>query len=809
MTSSPPASGPAPSRRCLRCGEPLVEAGPSCPACGGSQRLEPAEERGRVVYLLRAFEQAAREGLLSAAQAQRLAWRFGQPFGLAPAAPAGPAAPVRPARPPRPPVNPTVVWANGLLYLGAFFVVMTALLFLLALGGLGRTLLSTGVAVAFLGAGALCRRIEMVRSAGSVFVGTGALLVPLIFVSLATYLTGAGPLAPRLIWLSASLACLLLYALLTFLGLGRFYAVLTLIAVSNGFLALHAAAQWDERFYPTLFAAQALCLWALHSAGGQLVRRYFGPLVLVWGLLWTLPALMGWALVSVFSSDDAPLSVLALLIVLGWLTHWRQPNPVSPALAGTLQLAFVGQLLRWADAPTWSLGLAFTLMAAAYVGLGHAWRASLAGRELFLLGVAAALGGSLPVLFEGARLAGCATGFLGAAVLAAAALLAGVPALLVPAGWPLAVGWYYLVALLSRAAGSPAELAVAYLPLVTLLAVAALVVPDSGGAWRWPLGLLCAVFSFGTVALALERSGPLSAALALATLAGAALAARWRAPWLALAPSGTAAMLVLSLLAWLDAPREGFGPSVLGLGLALWSAGLLARGRAASRPLRVAGGLVSALAFVVGWGSQVAHAGSGVNWSAHLDALTLLALALWIAWEGLEQRPLLYPASLVLVTALLWEAQALGLRNLQGYALPLGAWCVAVGLVAARDSRLGRGAETVAALAWTLAGVAFCLPTLLQTFGDHTVRYAVLLLAESFVLIVLGLLVKRRGLQAGATTFAILAGLRMVFQNPDLILPAFAAASCTFFSVGLGVLVWQGLKRRRAVQAGPPPDSPA
>lgn len=763
-----------------------------------------------MAYLLRALEQAAREGLLSPAQAQRLAWRFGQPFGLAAVQPPGPVLQARPAAPPRPPVNPTVVWANGLLYLGAFFVVMTALLFLLALGGLGRTLLSTAVAAAFLGAGALCRRIEIVRSAGSVFVGTGALLVPLVFVSLATYLTGAGPLAPRLIWLVASLACLLLYALLTVLGLGRFYAVLTLIAVSNGFLALHSAARWDERFYPTLFAAQALCLWAAHTAGGERVRRWFGPLVLVWGLLSTLPALLGWALVSVFSSDDAPLPVLALLIVLGWLTQWRQPNPVSPALAGALQLIFVAQLLRWADAPTWSMGLAWTLLAAVYVGLGHAWRASLAGRELFLLGVAAALGGSLPVFFEGARLAGAVTGFLGAAVLAAAAVLSGVPALLVSVGWPLAVGWYYLAALLSRAPGSPAELATAYLPLVALLAAAALALPEAARAWRWPAGLLCAAFGFGTVALALERSGPLSAALALATLAGAALAARWRAPWLVLAPGATAAALVLSLLTWVEAPRESLGPGVLALGLALWTAGLLARGRSASAPLRVVGSLASGLAFVVGWASQVAHAGAGVNWSAHLDALTLLALALWIAWEAREQRPLLYPASLVLLTALLWELHALGLRNLQGYALPLGAWCVAVGVVAARDQRLGRGAPAVAAAAWTLAGLAFCLPTFLQTFGGHTVRYALLLLAESFVLIVLGLLVKRRGLQAGATTFAILAGLRMVFQNPDLILPAFAAASCTFFSVGLGVLIWQGLKRRRAPGPGEaPPDAPA
>lgn len=798
----------SPADHCFRCGAALGEPGPACPACGGARELAPAEERGRVAYLLRALEQATREGLLAPGQAQRLSWRFGQSVGLAPSLPPGPAPPLaRPPRPPRPPINPAVVWANGLLYLGAFFVVMTALLFLLALGGLGRTLLSTAIAVAFLGAGALCRRIEMVRSAGSIFVGTGALLVPLIFVSLASYLTGAGPLAPRLIWLVAALACLLLYALLTVLGLGRFYAVLTLIAASNGFLALHSAAQWDDRFYPTLCAAQALCLWAVHTAGGALVRRHFGPLALVWGLLWTLPALLGWALVSLFSSADAPLPALLLLIALGWLTQWRQPNPVSPAAAAALQLVFAGQLLHWAGAPLWSVGLAWVLLAVAYVGLGYACRASLAGRELFLAGVAAALGSSLPTFFEGARGAGASTGFLAAVVLVAAALLSRTGPLLMAVGWPLGVGWYFAVSLLSSADRSAAALSLAYLPLVALLAAAALLVPVERSSWRWSLAALAALYSLGTVLLALERSGPLSAALALATLAGAALAARWRAAWMLLVPGAAGTALVLSLLAWLDAPRESFGPGVLALGLALWSAGLLARATSASAPLRLTGGLASALAFVVGAASQVAHAGPGPNWSAHLDSLTLVALALWIAWEARERRPLLYPASLVLVAALLWELQALGLRNLQGYALPLGLYCMAVGLVAARDPQLGRAGRPLAASAWTLAGLAPCLPTLLQTFGDFPVRYALLLLAESFLLVVLGLIVKRRGLQACASTFVILAGLRMVFQNPDLILPAFALASCTFFSVGLGVLVYQGLKRRRAAEPGQAPPS--
>jgi hypothetical protein len=236
---------------------------------------------------------------------------------------------------------------------------------------------------------------------------------------------------------------------------------------------------------------------------------------------------------------------------------------------------------------------------------------------------------------------------------------------------------------------------------------------------------------------------------------------------------------------------------VLALGLALWTAGLFARRWAYTVPLRLAGVSASLLAFAVGTASEVAHVGSGLNWSAHLDSATLVALAIWIALEAGPRRLLLYLASLIGMGGVLWELNALGVDQLQAYAVPMGLYAAAAGLLAGADTRLGASKGRLSALAWTASGVAFGLPTFVQTFGASPVGYAILLLVESFALIVVGLIARRRGLLAVSTTFVVLAGLRMVFQNPSLILPALVLASVTFFAVGVAVLIYFGTKRTR------------
>lgn len=707
---------------------------------------------------------------------------------------------------PREPINFTVLWANGLLYLGAFLVVLVSLILLIGIEGIGRTLLASGIALGFLAAGAACRRFEIVRSAGTVFLATGALLVPLAFAALASQLSGGGPLAPRMVWLLASFACAGLYTAMAVLGLGTFYVLLALVAISSVFLALHSAAYWPDRAYPALFAGQALFFSALDEGAGEARRRRFGVFTRVWGWLWTVPALLGWAIVSGTGSLGAAIAALALLVLWAWLTQWRLPNAALPAVAGVWQWLLVAQGLRWLESPWWTIGLGSVLLGAVYVAGARLTEGRAGARGLFALGVVAALVGTAPPFYEEAGGAGLAAAALATFILVVAAALSRRSVVLVPAAWGLGTAWYFALSFFPTPEPTLARLGAAYLPLVVLLTIAAAAVPGAWTTTRRTLAAIVAVYSASTIGLTVLDGGRLSAALAVSTLVWAVLAARFRSSWLVVVPSGTAVVLVVVFLAWMDAPRAALGPAVLALGLALWTVGLLLDGEGTSLPLRIMGGLSASLAFGLGLVSEGRHRGDGVNVSAHLDSLTLAAIALWIAWEARRRRALLYPASLVAVAAGLWELHAFGVEALQVYAVTLGLYFIAAAVLAGGDAALEKMGDAVATLLWIAAGLSFCLPTLGQTFGDRPILYAIVLLGESFVLVVLGLVVKRRALLATASTFVVLAGLRMIFQNRELILPALVSASCLFLSVGLIVLVYQGLRPRAPLPVTPPPD---
>ncbi len=789
-----PGSLLQPEGRCFHCGADLPGDAAVCSGCGGARTLSATEERGAIAYLLQALQVAVRERKLNPGQAEGIAARYRSHAGWEPPPSAAPAPT---PRPPRKPLNPTVLWANGLVSLGAFFVLITAALFLLSLGGLGRTILTALGAVSFLVAGFACRRFEIVRTAGNVFVGTAALLLPFIFVALASYLEGRGPMALRFLWLAASLACVFAYASMTLGGLGRFYAVLTALAISNAFLALHHAAQWLEEWYAPLFAAQALFLVTIHATGGGWLQRRFGWILLGWGWLWALAALAGWCVVSAWGVTGAGLITLACLIAAGWLTHLRHPNPVSPPFAAALQLVFAAQVVRYCDGPWWGVGMVLAAASVIYVVVGRLGRGWSGARSFLPLGVLAAVIAAQPNFYAaGPGLwHGALAGFLATASLVAAALLSR-SWILLAAGWTVGSGWFFLVSLIPNDNPTVADLGLAFLPLVVLLAAVSLLLKTGWVRWRWTIVIITVAHLAHAIILTVGESGPASVALLVATAVGVAFTARWREPWLPAFPAATSFGLVLTNLDWMGAPRPSFGPSALTLGLALWSLGLAVRSRF-SLVLRVSGAVVAVAAFAVGCLAQFTYEGTGTNWSAHLGTLTLFALALWIAWESWERRPLLYLASFVALASGLWELAAFEVENLQAYAVPLGLYFMVAGFVAGRRGRQGTLADLLVTSAWILSAIAFCLPTLLQTMGQSPMLYASLLLAESVFLVVLGLIVKRYGMMASASGFAILAGLRMVFLNPILTLPALVLASITFFAVGLGVLVYQGRKRAR------------
>jgi hypothetical protein len=293
----------------------------------------------------------------------------------------------------------------------------------------------------------------------------------------------------------------------------------------------------------------------------------------------------------------------------------------------------------------------------------------------------------------------------------------------------------------------------------------------------------------------------LALTLGLLTLLGAVMVGRWRSPWLLAVPGLTSMALVLTSLRLLDVRPEAAGPSVLLLALAASATGTALRVRAPSSgdgftlAFRLLGLALAAGAFVV---AVLAEVSGGAHWAAHLSGLCLFALAGLIAVEGAWLRTLFYPASAVLLAAVLWEINAFGFRDLQCFAVPLGLYLMLLAIVSARDPMLERSQGPLSALAWVASALAFGLATFVQSLGSHPIRYAVILLLESLFLLGLGLVVRRRGLLATSTTLLVLGGLRLLFLTPELILPALILAGLLLLVVGFVVLVVVGLKQRAA-----------
>jgi hypothetical protein len=812
--SDPTAPGPTPYKpllrpggRCFHCGAALTTGGP-CPGCGQDSLLTREQEAGRIAYLLHALGQAVTAGLLPRDIEPRLTAPFREVLEPGVHLPARPASAPRPAAPPRKPVSFAVLWANALLYLGAFFIVIAAIVFLFAMGGLGRTVLAAMLAALFLGTGLVCRSIEMVRSAGNIFTGTGALVVPLVFVALANYLSGRGPLSSEQIWLAASAACTMLYVAFAAFGLGRFYAVLALLAASSAWQALFDVAGLGWHWLPAWFAAQALCLCGLHHAAKNVLGRSFGPLVLVWGLLWALPSLVGLAIVS-FDDAHPAASVLALVLLIGLsaLTAWRLGDVVSPLCLGVLVLALVPATLRLLDAPGWVSGVAIIPVTWAYVAYWWWRRGTAVAGEFLVLGCLAAFCVAFLPVYTTAPAAGLFVGLGASAVLALAAAFGRVPPLLVAPGATLAALWWHLLHLLPFKDTSAVGLGLGYLPVVVLLSVLALALPLGWSpGWRRSLAAIAGAYAVVVVCLTFESNRALALTLGLLTLLGSSMVARWRSPWLLAVPGFTAMALILTSLRLLDVRPEAAGPSVLVLAFAASAAGIALRAGSRvpaggfSLAWRLLGLALSACAFAVAVHAEVTGT---AGWATHVSGLCLAAIAGLIAVEGVWLRTLLYPASAVLMAAVLWEINAFGFENLQCFAVPLGLYLMLLAIVVARDPLLEKSRGPLSALAWVASALVFGLATFIQSLGSHPIRYAVILLVESLVLLGLGLVVRRRALLAASTTLLVLGGLRLLFLTPALILPALILAGLLLLVVGFVVLVVVGLRQRKAKDGEP------
>jgi hypothetical protein len=274
---------------CGRCGTPNPEDCTACEKCGVA--IETAWNARLTAVVLNEFVDLQSQGELETPVYERLHQRYYRRLldYLQPARPPAPA-PV----PAVPPISPTIPagpapslapsWLveqapNLLLYLGAFLVVMAALVFASTsretLSGPAQVALLASITVAFLGIGWLCYRFPRVRIAGYTFVAVGALLVPLNFAAAYNFILKEEGIAGDVVWLWASIYSALFYIVLAVLGLGLLYGFMSHAALVSAVAAAIAVADLPPEWAPPVFIGLALVFLPLVWCGPERIRDTF------------------------------------------------------------------------------------------------------------------------------------------------------------------------------------------------------------------------------------------------------------------------------------------------------------------------------------------------------------------------------------------------------------------------------------------------------------------------------------------------------------------------------------------------------
>ena len=276
---------------CGRCGTANPEERADCEQC--RVMLETATNVRLTAVVLNELTALRCEGELAPDAHERLQARYHRrlmnhlrpapAYAPAPAPTAAAAAPPPVATGPAP--SPIPSWLveqapNLLLYLGAFLVVMAALVFASTsretISGAVQVALLTSITVAFLGVGWLCYRFPRVRVAGYTFVAVGALLVPLNFAAAYNFVLKEEGIAGDVVWLWASVYSSLFYILLAVLGLGLLYGFMSQAALVSAVAAAIAVADLPPEWAPPVFIGLALVLLPAAWYGPERIRATFG-----------------------------------------------------------------------------------------------------------------------------------------------------------------------------------------------------------------------------------------------------------------------------------------------------------------------------------------------------------------------------------------------------------------------------------------------------------------------------------------------------------------------------------------------------
>ena len=272
-----------------------------------------------------------------------------------------------PAQPRRPPVLVVGEWAarrqaDVLLYLGAFLLVVSALIFTSsrdqALSGGWRVAILAVYTAAFIAAGLLLRRWPRVREAGPAFLAIGALMTPLNFVLLYNEVLGDREVSGAVVWFAGSSYSTVFYAYLFNRGLGRLYVIPAAIALLSAWGSLAIAVGLPFEWFGAWWMGFALAATLVFS----ITRRWSVATVVPIAAIAILALLFAnfVAFVPVVGFEGEPdhrwqlPSSYALFAVLASVLGWyvRQPLTLLAVTVLAIVTAFAG---LWAAevSPQW------------------------------------------------------------------------------------------------------------------------------------------------------------------------------------------------------------------------------------------------------------------------------------------------------------------------------------------------------------------------------------------------------------------------------------------------------------------------
>jgi hypothetical protein len=289
-------------------------------------------------------------------------------------------------RPPKP-VRPKVDWAKwwerawglvvsgallrGLLYLGAFMIVISAAVLVVRFWNIFPTgiqlIFIAAVPSTFYLAGWIVRTKLKLPQAGGVLTGIGALLVAVDFVAVYQFGGLAGVVDLTLYWLIASLACTAIYALSAWRLPTEFFGYISLIGAYNSLLALANTLNLPIEWQIALITASAAATVEI-SARLDRVSAQWKDLVLS-GRRFAQFLLFACILAVIFVPGDAALgqALTFVFATIGYgLLAWRFPHILFAHITVWSSIGAFIFIFRLATLPSEWYGAALGILAIYY-----------------------------------------------------------------------------------------------------------------------------------------------------------------------------------------------------------------------------------------------------------------------------------------------------------------------------------------------------------------------------------------------------------------------------------------------------------